>query len=46
MKEGIAQQVVCLMDILDDWKQEVNLTLYAETYDVAIAFAKELPDTL
>ena len=46
MKEGAAEQAVCLMDIADDWGQERNLDLYEKTYDAAISFAKEFPETL
>lgn len=46
LEYGKAEQVVCLMDIADDWQQEFNLDLYEQTYDAAIAFAKEHPDTL
>ena len=38
--------IVCLMDIPDDWGQERNVGLYVETYDRAIAFAKAHPDSL
>ena len=41
-----AERAVCLMDILDDWDQERNLDLYARTYEKALAFAEEFPDTL
>ena len=43
--EGITQ-AVCLMDIADDWRQEYNLDLYAQSYDAAISFAKSHPETL
>ena len=46
MKEKKADDAVCLMDIPDDWDQQFNIDLYAQTYDAAIAFAKEYPDTL
>ena len=46
MKEAKAEQVVCLMDIADDWRQQFNLDLYVQTYDAAVRFAKESPDTL
>ena len=46
MHQGMADRAVCLMDIADDWGQEYNIDLYVETYDAAIAFAKEYPDTL
>lgn len=39
-------QAVCLMDIADDWDKQYDLELYKETYDAAIEFAKEFPDTL
>ena len=46
LEQGIAEKAVCLMDIPDDWNQEYNLDLYAQTYDRAIRFQKEHPDTL
>lgn len=46
MKEGKAEKTVCLMDIPDDWRQQFNLDLYINTFDAAIAFAREHPDTL
>jgi len=46
MKEAKADRAVCLMDIADDWRQQFNLDLYEHTYDTAIAFAGEYPDTL
>ena len=46
MKEGVAELALCLMDIADDWRQEFNLDLYMQSYDAAIAFAKEFPDSL
>lgn len=46
MKSGIAGQAVCLMDIPDDWHSEYNIELYVRTFDAAIAFAEEYPDTL
>lgn len=46
MKNKEADRVVCLMDIPDDWNQEYNLQLYMDTFDAAIAFAAEYPDTL
>lgn len=45
MSQGIADAAVCLMDIADDWEQQDNLELYAETYNSAIQFAKAFPDT-
>lgn len=46
MKENQIEQAVCLMDIPDDWRQQFNLDLYAETFDAAISFAKEHENTL
>ena len=46
LEQGIAEKAVCLMDIPDDWNQEYNLDLYAQTYDRAIRFQKAHPDTL
>ena len=46
MKEIKPDRAVCLMDIADDWRQQFNLDLYIQTYDAAIAFAKEYPNTL
>ena len=46
LEQGITEKAVCLMDIPDDWNQEYNLDLYAQTYDRAIRFQKDHPDTL
>lgn len=46
MKSGDADRAVCLMDIPDDWNQELNLDLYEQTFDKAISFQKTFPDTL
>lgn len=46
MQLGIADRAVCLMDIADDWDRQYDINLYEETYNAAIAFAKEYPDTL
>ena len=46
MKDIKPDRAVCLMDIADDWRQQFNLDLYVQTYDAAIAFAKEYPETL
>ena len=46
MKGNEADHAVCLMDIADDWRQQFNLDLYAGTYDAAIQFAKNYPETL
>ena len=34
------------MDIPDDWDREMDVALYSETYDAAIAFARQFPKTL
>ena len=46
MKQGIAERAVCLMDIPDDWNKEYDCQLYEETYDEAICFAEQFPETL
>ena len=46
MRKGVAERAVCLMDIPDDWNREYDIELYAQTFDAAISFAKEFPDTL
>ena len=46
MKKSVADRAVCLMDIPDDWGQELNIELYEQTFDAAIEFAKAFPDTL
>ena len=46
MEENIAEKAVCLMDIADDWKQQWNMDLYIQSYDAAISFARDYPDTL
>ena len=46
MEKGSADLAVCLMDIVDDWKQQYNLDLYEQSYDAAISFAKDFPNTL
>lgn len=46
MNKKVADRAVCLMDIADDWNQGYNVNLYEETYDAAIRFAVEYPDTL
>ena len=46
LNSGAAKKAVCLMDIPDDWGQEYNLGLYEETFDAAIWFQKEFPETL
>ena len=46
MNDGKAEKAACLMDIPDDWGQEYNLGLYEETFDAAIRFQKQFPETL
>ena len=46
MKKGTANRAVCLMDLADDWQQTYNIDLYIETYEAAVRFAKDHPQTL
>lgn len=46
LKDGKADRAVCLMDIPDDWNCEIHIDKYENTYDRAIKFAKDFPDTL
>ena len=46
LKDGKADRAVCLMDIPDDWNMEFQIERYIETFDRAIAFAEDYPDTL
>ena len=46
MKNGTADRAVCLMDIPDDWNQQLNIDLYIQTWDTAIRFAADFPETL
>jgi len=46
IKNSATEKAVCLMDIPDDWDQEFNLELYIETFDAAIQFAEDYPETL
>jgi hypothetical protein len=46
LKADIAERAVCLMDLADDFGQEYNILLYERTYDCAIRFQKDHPDTL
>ena len=46
LKADIAERAVCLMDLADDFGQEYNILLYERTYDRAISFQKDHPDTL
>ena len=45
LRKGAAEGAVCLMDIADDWNKAFKTELYAETYDRAIQFAADHPDT-
>lgn len=45
MRQKVAERAVCLMDIADDFEQQYNISLYEETYDEAIKFAREFPET-
>ena len=46
LKEGKADLAVCLMDMPDDWGQELHVERYKATFQRAIAFEKEHPETL
>ena len=46
LKDGQADRAVCLMDIPDDWNMEFQIERNKETFDRAIAFAVDYPDTL
>ena len=46
MQQGVADKAVCLMDIPDDWGKEFAIEEYVNTFDAAISFAKEFPDSL
>lgn len=46
MRFTTVEKAVCLMDIPDEWNQQLNLDLYMKTFDAAIRFQKEHPDTL
>lgn len=43
---GKANMAVCLMDLPDDWNMEFQIDMYRDTYDRAIAFAKNFPNTV
>lgn len=38
--------IVCLGDIVDDWSQGANITLYEKTLEAMISFARDYPDAL
>lgn len=46
IKDGKADRAVCLMDIPDDWNMEFQIERNKETFDRAIAYAMDYPDTL
>ncbi|MDO4648410.1 MAG: metallophosphoesterase [Eubacteriales bacterium] len=46
LRNGVAEQAVCLMDLPDDWDQSYNIDLYIQTYDAAIAFSREFSNTV
>lgn len=46
LKADKAERAVCLMDIPDDWDMEFQIEMYRKTFDKAIEFAKNYPDTL
>ena len=46
MRSGAAERAVSLMDIPDDWGHEADLGLYEDTFDAAIRFQREFPETL
>ncbi|MDC7293802.1 metallophosphoesterase [Butyrivibrio sp. DSM 10294] len=46
IRRGKADRAVCLMDVPDDWDKELDIARYRDTFDRAIRFAKEHPDTL
>ena len=46
LRDGKADRAVCLMDMPDDWNMEFQIEQYKETFDQAITFAVDYPDTL
>lgn len=46
LKENAAKRAVCLMDLADDWNQQLNLSLYMQTFEAAIHFSELHPETL
>ncbi len=46
MRAGIADRALCLMDLPDDWHQQLFVEAYVETFRSAAAFQKEFADTL
>lgn len=45
IRQGIFDEVVMLGDLVDDWGQEHNRTLYNETFDTVIDFVDKHPNT-
>lgn len=46
LKTGKADMAVCLGDLADDFEKQWDIDLYRATYDRAILFSKEFPNTL
>jgi hypothetical protein len=46
ISEGEYDHIVILGDLVDDWGQERNLALYDETFDAAIKFIVDHPNSL
>lgn len=46
LKSGKADRAVCLMDMPDDWDMEFQIGKYENTFNRAIEFSKNHPDTL
>ena len=45
LSENQYDAVVLLGDLVDDWGKGQNIALYKETFDAAINFVKEHPET-
>lgn len=46
LSKRVAQRIVCLMDLADDFGRYLDRDAYQETYDAAIELAERFPDTL
>lgn len=46
LKSGKVDRAVCLMDMPDDWDMEFQIGKYENTFNRAIEFSKNHPDTL
>lgn len=46
LKSGLADGAIQMGDMVDDWGEEYNLSLYTRTLERAIRFQKEHPNTL